>query len=325
MKAKPFLKWAGGKSQLLEQLDKYYPKELQKGKIKQYVEPFLGGGAVFFEISQRFQIEKAYLSDVNPDLVLAYRIVQQKPQELIKLLRNYQKQYDETPQEMRNDLFTSIRKQYNLQKKSINYQEINEENVLRTALLIFLNKTCFNGLFRLNSKGEFNVPYGKYPTTMICDEINVWAVSKKLEKAEIHHADYASCFDKIDEDSFVYFDPPYKPISESASFTTYTGAVFSDKEQLELAQFFKKIDKEKGAKLMLSNSDVRQANPENQFFDEIYKEYSIFRVSANRAINCKGTKRGKIKEILITNYAYEPQSLELCFKKTGSSKVITER
>jgi DNA adenine methylase len=165
----------------------------------------------------------------------------------------------------------------------------------------------------LNSKGEFNVPYGKYKTAMIFDEPNILAVSKILRNAEIQHANYSSCFDKVMENTFVYFDPPYRPISPTASFTTYTGTEFKDKEQLELAQFFQKLDQEKGAKLMLSNSDPKNENPNDDFFERAFSGYHIFRILASRAINCDGEKRGKISEILITNYQYEPQTLALHF------------
>jgi len=164
----------------------------------------------------------------------------------------------------------------------------------------------------VNSKGEFNVPYGKYKTAMIFDEPNILAVSKVLQNAQIQYANYTNCFDKVNENTFVYFDPPYRPISQTASFTTYTGTEFKDKEQLQLAQFFQKLDKEKGAKLMLSNSDPKNENPEDDFFERAFLGYHIFRVSASRAVNCNGEKRGKINELLITNYQYEPQQTIIC-------------
>ncbi len=312
-KAKPFIKWVGGKSQLLTQFENYYPNELRNGIIKNYVEPFLGGGALFFALSQRFRIKNAYLSDLNKDLVLVYKVIQKKPNELLNFLEKYQKNYDETIQEKRNDLFLSIRKDFNLQRFEINYKNISDNWILRAAQFIFLNKTCFNGLFRLNLKGEFNVPYGKYKTAMIFDEYNILAVSKTLQKAEISYANYANCLEKVDANTFVYFDPPYRPISQTASFTTYIGTEFKDKEQLELANFFQKLDKEKGAKLMLSNSDPKNSNPDDNFFENAYSGYNIFKVFANRAINCNGEKRGKINELLITNYQYETPTLAINF------------
>ncbi|MCS7028502.1 MAG: DNA adenine methylase [Bacteroidia bacterium] len=311
--AKPFLKWAGGKSQLLEQFENYYPSALRKGIIKNYVEPFLGGGALFFAIAQRYKIQNAYLSDINKDLILTYQVVQQRPNDLLDFLEQYQKDYDQTEQEKRNDFFLSVRRHFNLQRFEINYKKLSDNWIPRAAQFIFLNKTCFNGLFRLNSKGEFNVPYGKYKNVMIFDECNILAVSKILQNTEIRQADYSSCFDKVNENTFVYFDPPYRPLSQTASFTTYTGTEFTDKEQLQLAQFFRKLDKEKGAKLMLSNSDPKNQNPEDDFFERAFEGYNIFRVSASRAINCHGNKRGKISELIITNYPYEPQTLAIHF------------
>lgn len=266
VKAKPFVKWVGGKSQLLEQFESYYPAQLRKRTIKHYVEPFLGGGALFFAIAQRYKLENIYLSDLNKDLILTYQVVQQRPYDLLDFLEQYQKNYNQTEQEKRNDLFLAVRKHFNLQRFEINYKKLSDNWISRAAQFIFLNKTCFNGLFRLNSKGEFNVPYGKYKTATIFDEPNILAVSKVLQNADIQQANYSSCFDKVNENTFVYFDPPYRPISQTASFTTYTGAEFKDKEQLELAQFFQKLDKEKGAKLMLSNSDPKNENPEDDFF-----------------------------------------------------------
>ena len=312
-KAKPFIKWVGGKSQLLEQFENYYPNELRKGVIKNYVEPFLGGGALFFALSQRFKIENAYLSDLNKDLILTYKVIQQRPDDLLDSLEKYQKNYDQTEQEKRNDLFLNVRQSFNLERFSIDDKKIVDNWILRASQFIFLNKTCFNGLFRVNSKGEFNVPYGKHKTALIFDELNTLAVSKALQNAEIQYANYSNCFDKVTKNTFVYFDPPYRPISPTSSFTTYTGSVFRDAEQLQLAEFFQKLDQETGAKLMLSNSDPTNENPEDNFFEKAFLGYNIFKVAASRAINCDGTKRGKINELLITNYQYEPQILAINF------------
>ena len=312
-KARPFIKWVGGKSQLLEQFQNYYPIELRRGAIKNYVEPFLGGGALFFEISHRYHIQQAYLSDVNKDLILTYQVVQQRPYDLLDFLEQYQKEYDQTEQDKRNELFLAVRKHFNLQRFEINYKKLSDNWIPRAAQFIFLNKTCFNGLFRLNSKGEFNVPFGKYKTATIFDMPNILAVSKALQNAEIQYGDYRNCFEKVNEHTFVYLDPPYRPISATASFTNYTGTVFTDQEQLQLAEFFRKLDQQKGAKLMLSNSDPKNENSEDDFFEQAYSGYHIFRVSAARAVNCNGDKRGKIREVLITNYQYEPQTLEFHF------------
>jgi DNA adenine methylase len=307
-KARPFIKWVGGKTQLLEQFENYYPTELRQGWIQHYVEPFLGGGALFFELSQHYNITHAYLSDLNKDLILTYQVIQQHPTELLDFLEQYQKEYDQTHPSKREALFLEVRRHFNAQRFEINYKKLSENWIPRAAQFIFLNKTCYNGLFRLNSKGEFNVPFGKYKTVLIFDEPNILAVSKVLQIAEIQCADYSSCFDKVTEHTFVYFDPPYRPISKTASFTTYTGSVFDDNEHLRLAEFFKKLDREKGTKLMLSNSDPKNENPKDDFFEKVYAGYNIFRVSASRAVNCDGEKRGKISELLITNYLYEQKS-----------------
>jgi len=299
---KPFLKWAGGKSQLLEQFENYYPNELRKKSIKNYVEPFLGGGALYFYLSRKYSIKNAFLSDLNKDLILTYIVIQQKSEILLDFLEQYQNLYNSTKQEKRNDLFLSVREHFNEQRFEINYKKLSENWVSRAAQFIFLNKTCFNGLFRLNSKGEFNVPYGKYKTAAILDTNNIATVSKILQNAEITHSEYSNCYSKINEKSFVYFDPPYRPLTQTSSFTTYTGMIFNDDNQIELAKFFRKIDSEKGAKLMLSNSDPTSINPKDKFFENAYRGYNIFKVTASRAVNCNGNGRGKISELLITNY-----------------------
>ncbi|GMO62922.1 MAG: Dam family site-specific DNA-(adenine-N6)-methyltransferase [Treponemataceae bacterium] len=301
-RAKPFVKWVGGKNQLLEQFERYYPQDLKNGCIKNYVEPFLGGGALYFSLCEKYSIQNAYLSDLNKDLVLTYQVIQQKPDCLLDFLGQYQDDYDATCQEKRNDLFLSVRAHFNSQRFETNYNKLSDNWIPRAAQFVFLNKTCFNGLFRLNSKGEFNVPYGKYKTATILDEENILAVSHVLQNAIIAQSKYENCFPKVSEDTFVYFDPPYRPITPTSSFTTYTGAQFCDVQQMELAGFFQKLDKEKGAKLMLSNSDPKNINPADDFFERAYKGYNIFKVSANRAVNCNGAKRGKINELLITNY-----------------------
>ena len=312
-KAKPFLKWAGGKNQLLRQYQNYYPPELQRGKIKKYIEPFIGGGAVFFEIMQEYNIQSSYISDVNKNLILTYRVIQQQPDILLEFLEQYQKEYDNTAEEKRSHLFLSMRKHFNSQQFEINYKKFSDNWIPRAAQLIFLNKTCFNGLFRLNSKGEFNVPFGKYKNPNIMDSSNILSVSQVLQNTEIMIADYKNCFDRADEKTFVYFDPPYRPISRTASFTNYSGFEFTEKQQIELACFFRKLDTEKHSRLMLSNSDPKNENPDDDFFEKVYNGYSLHRVHANRMINCNADKRGQINEIVITSYEYEPQTMALNF------------
>ncbi|MDR2923655.1 MAG: Dam family site-specific DNA-(adenine-N6)-methyltransferase [Treponema sp.] len=301
-KAKPFIKWAGGKGQLLEQFERYYPNELKKGTIKKYVEPFLGGGALYFSILGKYKIQNAYLSDLNRDLVLAYNVIQNKPDILLDFLEQYQRQYDETAADKRRDLFLAVRKHFNEQRPEINCKKLSDNRISRAAQFIFLNKTCFNGLFRLNSKGEFNVPFGKYKSAAIFDPDNIIAVSAVLQNAEIVQAAYPDCYTSVNDKTLVYFDPPYRPITRTSCFTTYTGSEFTDKQQIELAVFFQRLDKEKEAKLMLSNSDPTGINPNDTFFEKIYQGYSIHKVAANRSVNCNAAGRGKISELLITNY-----------------------
>jgi DNA adenine methylase len=306
LKAKPFLKWAGGKNQLLKQFENYYPPELRKGKIERYVEPFIGGGAVFFEVMQKYNISSAYISDVNKNLILTYQVIQQQPETLLEYLEQYQKKYDKAGEEKRADLFLLIRNRFNTQQFKINEKKLSDNSIAMAAQLIFLNKTCFNGLFRLNSKGEFNVPFGKYKKPTILDSDNILSVSRVLENTEIMISDYQNCFDKVDEKTFVYFDPPYRPLNKTAHFTHYTGAGFTDEDQVKLANFFKKLDQEKHSRLMLSNSDPKNENPEDCFFETIYDGYRLYRIQASRMINCNAAKRGQINELLITNYEYEP-------------------
>jgi DNA adenine methylase len=300
--AKPFIKWAGGKSQLLEQFERYYPNDLKKGKINNYIEPFLGGGALYFSIIGKYKIKTAYLSDLNRDLILTYKVIQKKHDDLLDFLEQYQERYDETADDKRRGLFLDFRKHFNEQRFEINYRKLTENWIPRAAQFIFLNKTCFNGLFRLNSKGEFNVPFGKYKTASIFDPDNIRAVSAALHNAEIVQTEYKNCYTKADNKTFVYFDPPYRPLTQTSSFTSYNGAEWTDKQQIELAAFFQKMDKEKEPKLMLSNSDPANINPKDTFFEKAYHGYNFFKVSANRAVNCNGTGRGKINELLITNY-----------------------
>jgi len=300
--AKPFIKWAGGKSQLLKQFDRYYPTDLKKGKINNYVEPFLGGGAIYFSILEKYKIKNAYLSDLNRDLILTYKVIKKKHDDLLDFLEQYQNRYDETADDKRNGLFLDFRKHFNEQRLEINYKKLSENWIPRAAQFIFLNKTCFNGLFRLNSKGEFNVPFGKYKTANIFDPDNISAVSDALQNAEIVQSEYSNCYKKVDSKTFVYFDPPYRPLTQTSNFTTYTGAEWTDKQQIELSAFFQKLDREKEAKLMLSNSDPTNVNPKDKFFEKAYYGYNLFKISANRAVNCNGTGRGKINELLITNY-----------------------
>ena len=288
-KVKPFLKWAGGKGQLLSEIEKYYP--FADGKITKYAEPFVGGGAVLFDILSKYDLNEVYISDINAELANTYRIIRDDIDKLIAMLTVMQNEFVPTD--------TELRKAYYLTKR----ERFNDEtiNIEKAALMIFLNKTCFNGLFRVNKKGLFNVPMGSYKNPMICDEDNLCAVSEKLQNVTIVCGDYRKSADFIDENTFVYFDPPYRPITDTASFTAYTENLFNDEEQIELAQFVDDMH-QRGAKVVISNSDPKNFNKEDDFFDNIYSSHRIKRVEATRMINCNSEARGKIKELLISNY-----------------------
>ena len=300
--AKPFLKWVGGKTQLLTQLETYYPPELQEGKIDKYFELFVGGGAVFFEIIQRYPIEQAFINDINQDLILAYRVVRDRATELIERLSQLQAEYLNSNLEEQADIFYQIRENYNKQRIDFDYDSLSEESIKRVALIIFLNKTCFNGLYRTNKKGDFNVPMGRYKNPTICNSQNILKVSKILKKVAMISGNYNIYNQDIDNKSLVYLDPPYRPISNTSNFTAYAKSSFNDDSQIKLSQYYQYLDRELKAKVILSNSDPQNIDSEDTFFDDLYSNYNIHRVSASRMVNSKGSNRGKITELLITNY-----------------------
>lgn len=299
--AKPFLKWAGGKGQLLKAFQNFYPKELKAKQIKNYYEPFIGGGAVFFDIAQQYHIQSAFLYDVNEELILTYLVIQQDVHKLIDYLQAYKKKYEKLTEENQSAFYYETRDKFNKEHHKINYSRYSEKWIPRAAQIIFMNKTCFNGLFRFNSKGEFNVPIGRYKNPKILDEQNLIKTSKLLEIATIKKADFSEVEKDIKGFSFVYFDPPYRPISKTSSFTSYSKNKFEDAEQLKLAELFQHLHN-KGNKLMLSNSDPKNNNIEDNFFDDIYKSFQIYRIPARRMINSNAAKRNVINEIVVTNY-----------------------
>ena len=292
---KPFLKWAGGKGQLLHEIEKYYPFE--NDVITKYAEPFVGGGAVLFDVLSRYDLEEVYISDINTELINTYHIIRDDIDAMVEMLYDMQGEF--------LPLDTDCRKAYYIKKRErFNDLKVNGKgntDVEKAALMVFLNKTCFNGLFRVNKKGLFNVPMGSYKNPLICDENNLRAVSEKLQRVNIVCGDYKESANFIDENTFVYFDPPYRPLTETASFTAYTENLFNDKAQIELADFVDSMHK-KGAKIVVSNSDPKNSNTEDDFFDNIYSAHKIKRVEATRMINCNSEARGKIKELLISNF-----------------------
>lgn len=295
--ASPVLKWAGGKGMLLPQLSKKFPNKLRCGAIKKYIEPFVGGGSVFFDISNSYYFEEAYLFDVNPELVILYNVIKNNVLKLINELDNLQKSYFSSND--RKVFYYQMRNEYNIFDKKINTNAYSASFIRRAALTIFLNRTCFNGLFRVNSKGLFNVPMGSYKNPRILDTENLMTVSQALSKATIMQADFSKALEFADNDTFIYYDPPYRPLKDS-SFTTYAAETFDDNEQIRLKEVFDQAH-EKGALQMLSNSDPTNVGADS-FFDDLYKDYNIYRILAKRLINANSDGRGEIREVLITNY-----------------------
>lgn len=291
--SKPFLKWAGGKGQLLNKFKELYPQELINGEVKIYIEPFVGGGAVLFDILQNYQIEKAYINDINKELINCYRCIKADVEEVIKQLDILEKEY--LSSEDRTNYFYKVRDRYNEIHLNEHY------DFEKCADFIFLNKTCFNGLYRVNKDGKFNVPHGKYKNPLICDKENLRLCSNLLQKVEISFGSYEQVLEKADNNTFVYFDPPYRPLIKNNSFVSYDKSGFDDNDQIKLAENYKFLDNKKSP-LMLSNSDPKNTNEEDNFFDDIYKGFEIERVFAKRMINCQANKRGDITEIVIMNY-----------------------
>jgi DNA adenine methylase len=295
--SKPFLKWAGGKSQLISDIESNLPSEIHAGKSFTYIEPFVGSGAVLFYLLRTFpNLKKAVINDINPDLTKAYNIIKDTPEILIKKLTILQKEYWKLSTE-------SDRKQMFYEKRT-HFNTRDLDDIENTALLIFLNRTCFNGLYRVNSKGEFNVPHGKYHNPKICDEQTILSDSLALQKVKILNGDFEKTTKYATENSFFYLDPPYKPISTTSHFTAYSLDKFDDSDQQRLKNFCDKINNE-GHYYMLSNSDLKNHDESNHFFDDLYSEYNITRVRAKRNINANSSGRGEISELLITNFTKE--------------------
>jgi len=269
---KPFLKWAGGKRQLLSEIRKYIPK-----KIKIYFEPFLGGGAVFFDIQPR----KAVISDINQELINVYKVIKYNVDDLITDLSGHinEKEY-----------------YYKIRDLDRTEEYINLSPVKKASRIIFLNKTCYNGLFRVNSQGYFNVPFGNYKKPNFEDNILLKAVSDFLNKIDVSilNDDFEIVLEKAKKGDFIYLDPPYDPISDTSSFTGYDLNGFDTEDQVRLKKVFDELNT-KGCKVLLSNSGT-------EFIKDLYKDYINVIVTATRAINSDATKRGYIEELLVMNY-----------------------
>ena len=292
---KPFIKWVGGKSQLIEQLDAQLPADFDSLEDVTYIEPFVGGGAMLFYMLQHYpNINHAIINDINPDLTTCYRTVRDNPKELIASLQDIENTYlSLNTEEARKEFFMVVRNRYN---------EKNLDPIENTTKFFFLNKTCFNGLYRVNKKGLFNVPFGRYSNPTICNPETILKDSELLQRVEILNGDFEGTFEYAQGNTLFYFDPPYRPLSDTSSFNDYTKEAFNDAAQIRLKEYCDRVN-EAGFKFMLSNSDCKGKNEEDNFFDVLYVAYQIERVWASRSINSNPNKRGELTEILVRNYA----------------------
>ncbi len=294
IRAKPFLKWAGGKSQLIKTIRNSLPGDFTQRKKFDYVEPFVGGGAVlFWMLENHTNIRNAFINDINSDLINAYRIVKKDPKNLVHLLTRFKNEY----YKLKN---TGDQKKYYLEKRDRFNQKASDE-LDSAGLFIFLNRTCYNGLYRVNARNKFNVPFGKYENPGICDNKTINACSALLQRVNILNSDFAVTLRYAGKDTFYYFDPPYKPVSRTSSFTSYTANNFGNDDQERLAGFCKKLH-EMNAQWLLSNSDLSNITEEKNYFKSLYKGFQIKHVKAKRNINSVSSKRGKTSELLISNY-----------------------
>src|SRR5574344_1224766 len=265
MKAKPFIKWVGGKGQLIEQLDANLPADFGKWNDVTYIEPFVGGGAMLFYMLQKYpNIKSAVINDINSDLTTCYKTVRDNPRELIASLQETERKYlSLQDQDERKTFFMAVRDRYN---------EKNLDPIENTTKFLFLNRTCFNGLYRVNKKGLFNVPFGKYSNPRICDSETILLDSELLKKVVILTGDFEATIKYAKGNTLFYFDPPYRPLSETSSFNDYTKEAFNDDAQIRLKRYCTKIVSE-GYHFMLSNSDCKGKNENDNFFDILYGDY----------------------------------------------------
>lgn len=299
---KPFLKWVGGKTQLADRIFEAFPRDVFRNKNFVYVEPFIGGGAILFRLLREgANIGKAIINDVNPALIAAFRCVRDASEKLISELSGLEREYVSLPQDgdARREFFLARRAEFNALTTSSHGNAVSDA-IRVSALLIFLNRTCFNGLFRVNARGEFNVPFGKYKNPKICDAATIRADSELLKNTEILCGDFAETLKFADGNAVFYLDPPYKPISETSNFNAYAQGGFDDAEQIRLRDFCRELD-ERGARWILSNSDAVDATG-TSFFEKLYDGFKIERVFASRMVNADASKRGKLPEVLISNF-----------------------
>lgn len=286
---KPFIKWAGGKGQLLDIIREKYPESINK-----YCEPFVGGGAVLLDVLANFKPEEVLINDINRELINAYIHIRDNAEDIIDSLSDMQEKFWNMNRNQQKEYFYIQRDKFNNGIKN------NAHDISMAILFIFLNKTCFNGLYRVNKQGFYNVPIGSYNKPHICNSDNIQTISRLLKNVQIRCGDYSKCSGFIDENTFVYIDPPYRPLNKTSSFTSYNETEFGDEQQTQLAQFLELLSK-KGAKIVASNSDPKNIDEDDDFFDDIYKNFNINRVKAKRMINSKGSGRGNLNELIIFN------------------------
>ena len=294
--AKPFLKWAGGKGQLIAQLSAYLPKRIYEESFT-YIEPFVGGGAMLFYMLRTFpNMKRVVINDINEQLIATYRIIKDDVETLIAQLWDMEQRYLRlVSEEERKQMFLEVRNRYNSSSCL---------GLEKSICLLFLNRTCFNGLYRVNGKGHFNVPFGRYTNPTICNAELLREDSRMLnsKSIEICRGGYTDTERWIDKSglTFFYFDPPYRPLSETSSFTAYAKGDFDDDDQRGLGNFCRKISQQ-GCLWMQSNADCSARNPDDTFFENLYGAFVIERVRAARNINANPAKRGKLTELLIHN------------------------
>lgn len=296
--AQPFLKWVGGKRQLLPQLERHLPRSMRDGHCPLYVEPFIGGGAMFFHLRERCPVSAVIIGDANKDLALSYAAIKKQPERIASLLQLMAERYAYMDDGGKKAMFYSVRDGYNDQRDGFPYTASagTTEGAGRVALRLFLNRACFNGLYRTNSKGDFNSPFGYQKVAAIPSLEALKEASIALRKTEIFSGDFGVVTPLVVDGAFVYCDPPYRPLTKTASFASYTAGGFGDAEQKRLAREARKwVDL--GADVMISNSD-----PDDDFFETIYEGFHISRVSARRAVSSKATTRGPVSELVIASY-----------------------
>lgn len=299
-KAKPFIKWVGGKGQLLSQLEALLPADFEAWTDVTYIEPFVGGGAMLFYMLQSHRnIKHAVINDINKDLTTCYRIVRDCPEELVAALESIQNEYRDLSSEQE-------RRGFYMEKRDCFNTKVSDE-IEKTMLFFFLNRTCFNGLYRVNKSGLFNVPFGRYAMPTICDAQTIMADSELLQGVEILTGDFEGTFDRAHGNTLFYFDPPYRPLSDTSSFNDYAKEAFNDASQVRLKEYCDRIEGA-GYAFMLSNSDGRGKNANDSFFDDLFENYFIDRVWASRSVNADGNKRGKLTEIIVRNFGRKPDA-----------------